>query len=552
MKKVAVVSAIFLIHKDGTDEPGPIQKIPNWDYILFTNDKQKITSKYNLGEWDIREVQPYRNDRTYAAKHIKWMTHLYLPEYETVIWVDNIFTPNPEKIEEMNNIILHTNHPNTNSPLFMRPPPQQQPQQQQPQQPQQQQPCIKNVQEDIDHCYNQNRMDIKMKNRTETFLKNKGFDTQTDHSVYWTSVLIKSNTNEKLQKMSEELFGLINNISFHDQHWLPFLLQKHRIHANLITDPKIFTQTGTQNQNSHEYYKHIKKVYICNNSYPFHCELMPSIIEKFRSIIRDNDISEVEYQIYMTFNVNYPYREEFVMFIKNKFPDVFLSITEEYDYKIDCVIYPEDKKNLVYDEKHIYISHELFDYGHPNVFYLSPQCKRMSGFENNYIPCDVMAFYKRKCMNRDIPVYIIQGNMDPNRRDYDLLEAILKTEFKHPFVIKMIGDGKLDPRFSKYSNSDRLIVKTRLDFCDYHREFLDVYCILPLVTMEKQPEYYHTKFVSSIHYGLAFDLHFLLDRESQNIYGLEKAFVYETSSVNKNEKGVEAFRQSLDAFFQKK
>lgn len=539
MKKVAVVSAIFFIHKDATDVPGTIQKIPNWDYILFTNDKQKlISNKYNLTEWDIREVQPYRNDRTYATKHIKWMTHLYLPEYETVIWVDNIFTPNPEKVEEMNNIILHTNHPNTNSPIFMRPPPQQQ-------------QGIQNVQEDIDRCYNQNRMNLKMKTRTEAFLKNKGFDTQKDHPIFWTSVLIKSNTNKKLQQMSEELFGLINHISFHDQHWLPFLLQKHRIHANLITDPKIFTQTGTQNQNSHEYFKHIKKVYICNNYYPFHCELMPSIIENFRSIIRDKDISEVEYKIYMTFNVNYPYREDFVMFIRNKFPNVVLSITEEYDYKIDCTIYPENKKNLIDDEKHFYISHEIFDYGIPNVFYLSPQCKGMSGFEDHYIPCDVMAFYKRKCMNRDIPVYIIQGNMDPNRRDYDLLEAILKTEYKRPFVIKIIGDGKLEERFSKYRESGRLIVKTHLNYGDYHREFLDVYCILPLVSREKQPEYYHTKFVSSIHYGLAFDLHFLLEDELRDIYGLKKCFAYESGDENRIKGMVDAFRQSLEAFYSK-
>jgi hypothetical protein len=252
----------------------------------------------------------------------------------------------------------------------------------------------------------------------------------------------------------------------------------------------------------------------------------------------------------MTFNIDYPYKEDFVMFIRNKFPNVNLAITEEYDYKIDCTIYPEDKKNLINDEKHFYISHEVFDYGIPNVFYLSPQCKSMSGFENNYLQCDVMAFYKRKCMNRDIPVYIIQGNMDAARRDYDLLEALLKTEYKRPFVIKIIGNGKLDARFSKYSDNGRLIVKTNLNYCDYHREFLDVYCILPLISSEKQPEYYHTKFVSSIHYGLAFDLHFLLDNKLQDIYELrlEKCFVYEAD--NNRVKGVvDAFRQSLEAFY---
>jgi hypothetical protein len=77
-----------------------------------------------------------------------------------------------------------------------------------------------------------------------------------------------------------------------------------------------------------------------------------------------------------------------------------------------------------------------------------------------------------------------------------------------------------------------------------------VYCILPLISSEKHPEYYHTKFVSSIHYGLAFDLHFLLDSELRDIYELrlEKCFVYEAG--NNRVKGVvDAFRQSLEAFY---
>ncbi len=56
--------------------------------------------------------------------------------------------------------------------------------------------------------------------------------------------------------------------------------------------------------------------------------------------------------------------------------------------------------------------------------------------------------------------------------------------------------------------------------------------------------------MSSIHYGLAFDLHFLLDSELRDIYELrlEKCFVYEAG--NNRVKGVvDAFRQSLEAFY---
>ena len=517
MKKVAVVSALFFTDK--IHIPETITKLKEWDYILFTNDKEKITDKNAI--WDIREIQPYRNDYKYGLKHIKWMTHLYLPEYETIIWTDCFFIPNHEKINEMNEIIDHIhNYPCT--PIFMRA------------------EKSKNVNENIDWCYNHNLTDLKMKKRSKLYLKNKGFEIENDHSMYSSSVVIKSNQNEKLKQMSEELFLLINNICFQDQYWLPYLFKKHSLNCNVITDKNIFLEPKTKMINKNDYFKHIKIVYICNNTI-YHSEIVPSIIEKYQSIIRDEDHSDKEYKIYLSFCLD-PYLEGFVTYIKNKFPEVILSIPEYYDYKIDCSVCPEGKSGLINDEYHFYISHIIHDYQQSNIFYLTPLCKQIPDCENNYICCDVMPFYKRKCMNNNIPVFIVQCNIDLYPYDYNLLETILETKFKQLYVIKLFVNEDLDPKFNKYG--DKLFIKKNLNFIEYHREMLDGYCILPLTSKETTPIYYETVHTSSINYGLGFDFHFMIDKDLNDIYHLEKTFVYDGK---KNI--VDAFRKSLEFFY---
>ena len=78
----------------------------------------------------------------------------------------------------------------------------------------------------------------------------------------------------------------------------------------------------------------------------------------------------------------------------------------------------------------------------------------------------------------------------------------------------------------------------------YHKEFLDCYSIIPLITKKSHPQYYKNKLTSSINYGLAYNLNFLIDIDLQNIYNLENADIF----IDENNI-VDIFTKSLEKFY---
>jgi hypothetical protein len=128
------------------------------------------------------------------------------------------------------------------------------------------------------------------------------------------------------------------------------------------------------------------------------------------------------------------------------------------------------------------------------------------------------------------------------RRNYDLLLKILNFEYKYKFKIKIIGRGELPKIFDTYS--DIIDCKYNYDFINYHKEFLNCYCIIPLITKESHPEYYTKKLTSSINYGKAYNLKFLIDQDLQNIYKLDNVEVFkDVNDIN------EAFNKTLENFY---
>ena len=102
----------------------------------------------------------------------------------------------------------------------------------------------------------------------------------------------------------------------------------------------------------------------------------------------------------------------------------------------------------------------------------------------------------------------------------------------------------MGPEFNKYK--DKLILRTNLDFIHFHKEFEDVYAILPLVSKNKNPLYYRGKLTSSINYGLAYNLTFILDNELNAIYNLPKSHVYKEGDVGSL---INEFNKSLQMFY---
>lgn len=262
---------------------------------------------------------------------------------------------------------------------------------------------------------------------------------------------------------------------------------------------------------------------LITNNVDYHYEIIVHIIEKYDIIL-----SIPKQDVCLECKPN----PSFLKYIREKYPNVRLEVPPTYDYLINCTIYPQDIIDIAINK--YYISHRVFETLNPNIFFLTP-------LKFPYLCCDALPFKDEKIKN-PMPIYIVQGNVDDGRKKYELLDQILAQKYDHDFRIKIIGRGKMHPRFHQ---SDKIIFRHNLDFIDYHKEFLDGYAILPLITKSSHPQYYTKQLPSSINYGLAYNLHFIIDEDLQNIFQLENASVFKDDIVS-------AFKKSLDDFYKKK
>jgi hypothetical protein len=265
------------------------------------------------------------------------------------------------------------------------------------------------------------------------------------------------------------------------------------------------------------------------NKVPFHYEIIISIIEKYNiilSIEKNND------QIFLSCINNL----SFISYIKQQYPEIILDTPKNYDYIINCTIY--NSKNLKNDSKHYYISHNISKdlLNMNNVWFLTPLCNNLK-----YIYCDILPFQQEK-IKSSIPIYIIQGNIENRRRNYNLLIKILSVEYEYKFKILIVGKGKLSNEFNKYSNL--IEYKYNYNFIDFHKQFLDCYCILPLITKKSHKQYYINKLTSSINYGKAYQLKFLIDKDLQDIYKLDNVEIF-----NNTDDICDAFNRTLEKFY---
>jgi hypothetical protein len=241
--KVAVVTACILIDFDKLDECGKqFEKEKSWDYILFTNDKNKIDYS---DIWDIREIDCSRfKHGVHATKHIKWLTHEYLEDYEIIIWVDSFVIPNINMIDEIKKMIENVKQ--NEDLIYIRT------------------QTFKNVNEDIEWCLNNKRMSKRTATNVIEYLNEKeGFSVYENGPTYWSSAMIKNNKGKKIKNMSNELFLLVESIGHRDQHWLPMLLTKHDIKtitiknvtgkSHELTDKDIFIESAKQIRENHDY-----------------------------------------------------------------------------------------------------------------------------------------------------------------------------------------------------------------------------------------------------------------------------------------------------------
>jgi hypothetical protein len=270
-----------------------------------------------------------------------------------------------------------------------------------------------------------------------------------------------------------------------------------------------------------------------NNSVTYHYEIILSVIEKYDMIL-GFEKSSID-SIYLTFLPN----DSFQQYIQDHYPHIHLVKPRFYDYFIDCTVYSylgiiEDNNSRQYIAHDV---HPCFE-NRPNVWSLTELSKNLS----RVFCADVFPFQNHK-IKTDIPIYVIQGNIIPYRRCYELLNRILSVEYEYPFKIKILGRTHHE-EYVFQNASDKLIYKTDLNFVDFHSELTDCYCILPLVTKKTHPQYYKNKFTSSINYARGYKIKCLIDRDLQEIYQLDNVEIFQDE-----EDVINAFKITLKQFY---
>lgn len=277
-------------------------------------------------------------------------------------------------------------------------------------------------------------------------------------------------------------------------------------------------------------------IYIYNHC-NFHFEVIESIYLQYDKIIKVN--IKIENPVfYISFKLE---NKSFLDYLKKKYPNIRIGTPPRYNYCINCTIYTRNINQIIRDGKHFYISHEFSQrlVSYRNIFFVFPKIKE------RYLSLEYLPFRENPKIKTKIPIYIIQGNLNQYfRRNYHLLVHILKENYNYDFKIKLIGKGILPPILQPYRH--KIILKNNLNFQDFHKEFLDGYAILPLISKEKQNHYYTHKLTSSINYAKAYNLKCIMDSELYKLYPLKNSIVYE------NEKYIiEAFKKSLYDFYDK-
>jgi hypothetical protein len=258
----------------------------------------------------------------------------------------------------------------------------------------------------------------------------------------------------------------------------------------------------------------------------YHYEIVPSIIELFPEKIlniREN-FKNIEFIIGYNYN-NKDFEEYILETYKNvKFNKLYQLNFEEYDYIIYDSVYINRKKIEIKKDSltEYYILHEICEeYNNiKNVIYLTPLSKK-----NSHLIPYILPYNNYKKIKTEIPILIIQGEI--NRRDFTKLSKLMEKFKNREFIVKIIGksiDRNIPTCLLKYK--EKIIYKPNLSYIDYHKEFLDIYAIMPLVEPSFNKKYFQNKLTSSISYGIGYNLKFFCFESLKIIYNIENCLTY--------------------------
>lgn len=300
-----------------------------------------------------------------------------------------------------------------------------------------------------------------------------------------------------------------------------------------------------------DFFSQKKILVIENKTYDSHIEILESVIVKNDEIIK----KKVDFDyIYLFINVK---DKSFIKYITNKYDNIKIinSLHNiEYDYYINASIYPHNKEkfktfengfgqpkyldlNELKKPNHFYISHRISDLfnSYKNVIYITPLNN------NNFFLADKLPFTNLK-KKSNIPVFVIIGRA--SLRNNKLLEDTLNSlnDYDKKFQVKYLSRNN-----PNLKNTKNVKICENYNFEQFHKEMLDVHCIITLISEQEQPNYYKNQLTSTINYIYAYKCKALTDNKLKEIYNLpsKDCYIYNNKSGSFNKQ----FKQVIDDFY---
>ena len=193
---------------------------------------------------------------------------------------------------------------------------------------------------------------------------------------------------------------------------------------------------------------------------------------------------------------------------------------------------------------------------HPRIFYVMHAYKKkystwknIYGFASSFSTSQRLSVTHLPFVNAEkkittIPTFAVQGNLNHrDRRNWKLLADILRKKWTHPFKLKLIGRGSIPDVLKPYKDS--IILRNKLNYVDYHKEFLDVYCLIVPNTPKSTPQYFGLKLTSSISYIQSYKIRGLVHEKLHQEFPNLKNITTFTSEENFRV----AFEEVLNSFY---
>ena len=268
-------SALFTDKDKPSDKIQDFERLPDWEYILFTN--LDIVSD----SWTVRKIDLPNKDYVISAKMIKWLTNEYLPEFDIVCWIDAYCQINSEYKNLLDSSVKKLKAAAV--PLFIKA-----------------HPVRHCIYDEVNACIAHRKVSLQMYNKVKGFLKDH--DMPHEYGLYETNLMLKYNNHPKVIKLSKEVMHHIYTLTYRDQLVLTYVLFKNNIKALENIDPKI-TLCDTKDTNHKYVNADQRRVAICFWGIMRSLKFTLPSIKKY--IFKPLDDAKIPYDVFLhTFNLN--------------------------------------------------------------------------------------------------------------------------------------------------------------------------------------------------------------------------------------------------------